>query len=67
MQVNCNAAANIPQLQMQAPIKILLCQQMPLTLTAPATDTDGTIASYAWVKISGPTAGTIATPSSCYN
>ncbi|MEI9958264.1 MAG: hypothetical protein WDM90_18610 [Ferruginibacter sp.] len=40
---------------------------MPLTLTAPATDTDGTIASYAWVKISGPTAGTIATPSSCYN
>ncbi|MEI9958258.1 MAG: hypothetical protein WDM90_18580 [Ferruginibacter sp.] len=35
---------------------------MPLTLTAPALILTGTIASYAWVKISGPTAGTIATP-----
>ncbi|MEP7109789.1 MAG: hypothetical protein ABI760_17470, partial [Ferruginibacter sp.] len=32
------------------------------TLTGTGTDSDGTISSYAWVKISGPTTGTIATP-----
>lgn len=33
-----------------------------VTFTASATDSDGTIASYAWVKISGPTGGGITTP-----
>ncbi len=32
------------------------------SLTATATDSDGTIASYAWSKLSGPAGGTIATP-----
>lgn len=34
------------------------------TLTGSGTDSDGTIASYAWVKISGPSGGTIVSPSS---
>ncbi|MDO9372914.1 MAG: tandem-95 repeat protein, partial [Ferruginibacter sp.] len=32
------------------------------SLTGSATDVDGTIVNYAWVKISGPTEGTIVTP-----
>ncbi|MEO6732472.1 MAG: hypothetical protein ABIN01_14735, partial [Ferruginibacter sp.] len=31
------------------------------SLTGSGTDADGTISSYAWVKVSGPTSGTIAT------
>ena len=33
-----------------------------VTLTGSGTDADGTIASYLWTKISGPTQGTINTP-----
>ncbi len=33
-----------------------------VTLSGTGTDTDGTIASYAWTKISGPSAGTILSP-----
>ncbi len=33
-----------------------------VTLSGTATDTDGTIASYAWVKTSGPAEGAILTP-----
>ena len=32
------------------------------TLTGTATDADGTILSYAWVKVSGPSGGTVASP-----
>jgi cytoskeletal protein CcmA (bactofilin family) len=32
------------------------------TLTGSGTDTDGRIVSYAWIKISGPASGTIASP-----
>ncbi len=32
------------------------------TLTGSGTDPDGTIVSYQWTKIAGPTAGTITTP-----
>lgn len=35
-----------------------------VTFTASATDSDGTIASYSWVKISGPSGGGISTPTS---
>ncbi len=34
-----------------------------LTLTGSATDADGTVVSFAWTKISGPTQGTIKSPS----
>ncbi len=32
------------------------------TLTATASDADGSLVSYTWTKLSGPTAGTIASP-----
>lgn len=35
-----------------------------ITLTGSGTDVDGTIATYAWIKISGPSAYSIASPSS---
>ncbi len=34
------------------------------SLTANASDSDGTISSYQWTKVSGPTGGTITTPTS---
>jgi hypothetical protein len=34
------------------------------TLTGSGTDSDGTIVSYGWTKVSGPTGGTITSPSS---
>lgn len=34
------------------------------SLSATASDTDGTIASYSWSKVSGPTGGTITSPNS---
>jgi len=62
VQVNVNVVAN------QAPIvnagtnKIITLPTNSTTLTGTATDVDGTIASYAWAKISGPSSGTIASP-----
>jgi len=35
-----------------------------VTLTGSGSDTDGTIAAYLWTKISGPSAGTITSPTS---
>ena len=42
--------------------KVITLPTNTVSLTGTGTDTDGTIASYAWVKISGPTAGTIVSP-----
>ena len=42
--------------------KIISLPTNSVSLTGSATDADGTISSYAWVKISGPTTGTIAAP-----
>ncbi len=44
--------------------KLITLPANSVTLTGSGTDADGTIASYSWVKISGPAAGTIATPNS---
>lgn len=35
-----------------------------ITLTGSATDNDGTIAAYSWIKVSGPINGTITSPRS---
>ena len=35
-----------------------------VSLSGSGTDTDGTISSYSWTKISGPTSGTITSPAS---
>ena len=50
------------QQPMQVQIKLITLPTNTTTLTGSGTDADGTISSYAWVKISGPSSGTIATP-----
>ena len=42
--------------------KSIILPASSTTLTGTGTDSDGTIASYAWTKISGPVSGTIASP-----
>lgn len=52
----------------QAPVvsvssdKAITLPTSSVTLGGSATDADGTIASYLWTKVSGPTAGVIGTP-----
>ncbi len=62
MQVTVNPAVN------QAPIanagldKNITLPTNAVALTGSGTDPDGTIAAYLWTKISGPTGGTITSP-----
>ena len=59
LQVLVNAAANqAPSANAGADATITLPTNTT-TLSGSATDADGTIASYVWTKIVGPTAGTI--------
>lgn len=60
MQVTVNAAAanQAPTANAGADQTITLPTNS-VTLSGSGTDPDGTIASYAWAKISGPTSGTI--------
>ncbi len=44
--------------------KIVTLPTTSTTLTGSGTDQNGSIASYAWSKVSGPTGGTIQSPSS---
>ena len=44
--------------------KTIILPTNSTTLTGTATDSDGTILSYAWLKVSGPSNGTIASPTS---
>ncbi|RYY52185.1 MAG: peptidase M36, partial [Chitinophagaceae bacterium] len=62
IQVTVNAAPNLaPVANAGANISITLPTNTS-TLNGSATDADGTIISYAWTKVAGPAAGTIATP-----
>ena len=61
VRVTVNAAGNIaPAANAGADIAITLPANSA-NLTGTGIDTDGTISSYAWVKIAGPAAGTIVT------
>ncbi|MEJ7586673.1 MAG: T9SS type A sorting domain-containing protein, partial [Ferruginibacter sp.] len=62
IQVTVNAALNVAPRGNAGTDQIITLPINNTTLTGTATDTDGTISSYAWVKISGPVSGTIATP-----
>ncbi|MEI9958262.1 MAG: hypothetical protein WDM90_18600 [Ferruginibacter sp.] len=62
MQVTVNAAANIPPTAYAGPDQNITLPTNAVNPYGSGTDTDGTIASYAWVKISGQLPGTIATP-----
>ncbi|HSC52270.1 MAG TPA: right-handed parallel beta-helix repeat-containing protein [Phnomibacter sp.] len=51
-----------PQISNVTPETSIVLPTSSLTLSATATDPDGTIASYTWTKISGPSQFTIASP-----
>ncbi|UAY51203.1 T9SS type A sorting domain-containing protein [Ferruginibacter albus] len=55
-------AANIAPIANAGSDKIITLPITSVTITGTATDADGTIASYAWAKISGPSSPTIVSP-----
>ena len=59
MQVTVNPAPNQAPTANAGLDKIVTLPANATSLTGSGTDTDGTIASYLWTKISGPTGGTI--------
>lgn len=65
VQVNVNPANQPPVANAGADQTITL-PVSAVALNGSATDPDGSIASYAWTKLSGPAAGNITTPASGY-
>ncbi|MEP7142518.1 MAG: tandem-95 repeat protein, partial [Ferruginibacter sp.] len=61
MQVTVNAAANQAPVATVGTDKEITLPKNTTILTGNGTDTDGTISSYAWVKISGSSSATIVT------
>jgi hypothetical protein len=64
VQVTVNPDPNVPPTASAGPDQTLLLPTNNTILNGTGTDTDGTIASYAWTKIAGPAAGVIGTPTS---
>ncbi|MBP6025490.1 PKD domain-containing protein [Ferruginibacter sp.] len=62
MQVTVNTAANITPIANAGLDQSIILPTNTANLSGSGTDVDGTIATYAWTKISGPTAGTITNP-----
>ena len=62
VQVTVNAAINQTPIANAGTDKEITLPTNSISLSGFGTDADGTIASYAWIKISGPTAGSIASP-----
>jgi PKD domain/Secretion system C-terminal sorting domain len=62
MQVTVNAAANIAPTANAGLDQSITLPTNTANLSGSGTDVDGTIATYAWTKVSGPTAGTITNP-----
>ncbi len=66
VQVTVNAAtvpANQPPVVNAGADQTIQLPTSTVSLTGTGTDADGTIASYAWTKLSGPAIGTMSTPS----
>lgn len=59
MQVTVNAAPNQPPAANAGSDQSITLPSNTVTLSGSATDPDGTISSYNWIKISGPSSGTI--------
>ncbi|MBC7936120.1 MAG: hypothetical protein H7Y86_12280, partial [Rhizobacter sp.] len=64
LQVLVNAAPNLAPVADAGTNNVITLPLNTATLSGKGTDPDGTISSYAWVKKSGPSAGTIATANS---
>lgn len=60
MTVTVNAAPNLPPTANAGPDQTITYPTTSVSLTGSGTDPDGTIASYAWVKLSGGTANIIS-------
>jgi hypothetical protein len=63
VQITVNAAANQPPTANAGANQSIILPVNSVTLTGSGTDVDGTIAGYAWNKLSGPANGTITSPS----
>jgi ribosomal protein L14 len=61
VQVTVNAAPNQPPVANAGADQTITLPINSVVLNGSANDPDGTITSYAWSKVSGPNAGTIAT------
>ena len=61
VQVTVNAAPNQPPVVSAGADQTIALPINSVVLSGSANDPDGTITTYAWSKISGPNAGTIAT------
>jgi hypothetical protein len=61
---NCGIGANLPPSASAGANKTIRLPVSSLTLTGSGVDSDGSISSYSWTKISGPSSGTIVSPSS---
>ncbi|MEO6228745.1 MAG: T9SS type A sorting domain-containing protein [Ferruginibacter sp.] len=57
-----NAALNVAPVVNAGSDQVITLPVNSTTLSGTATDSDGTIVDYTWVKISGPAAGNIASP-----
>jgi len=64
MQVTVNAAPNVPPIANAGLDKIITLPTNSLTVLGSGSDSDGTISSYLWTKISGPGGYTIVNPDS---
>jgi ribosomal protein L14 len=62
VKVTVNAAPNQPPTANAGADITITLPTNSTTLTGSGTDPDGTIASYAWARVSGPTTFTLATP-----
>jgi len=64
VQITVNAAANIPPSANAGADQAITLPTSSVSLSGSGTDSDGTITSFQWTKISGPSAYTIANSSS---
>ena len=64
VQITVNAAPNIPPTADAGSNQSITIPTNTITLNGSGTDTDGTISSYSWTKISGPSGGEINNPNS---
>lgn len=64
VQVTVNVPANVPPVANAGNDIIITLPVNTVSLTGSGTDIDGTVVSYAWIKIAGPAAGTISNAAS---
>jgi lysophospholipase L1-like esterase len=60
--ISVNAAGNISPVAIAGPDQSITLPVNTVTVTGSGTDQDGTIASYQWTKVSGPSQYTIVSP-----